>query len=310
MTTFRSEFLKLDIDLDALAQQVSRALGWACRLTPLPVKCTYPVFRGDGDGARAVFVKVGMREEARRTRRILEEIGPCDLFARLLVKAPLEYQGLAVLVSEWRPSRVALMEDWNEAQVNGFIAGCVRLSAALQKVTAPVPLAGTPLEPDMAYGILARYAARHPLAVRPLASLLSLPERARSFAGHRLSVVHGDFHVRNFAFDGGRLASVFDFDKVTEGLACADLVNALVYRFAELGLSAAAKARLAAVARQVLARAPWPRAELALMTNVWRLRFAARRIVKHPDAAWVGVDVWRRDRQIRRILDLLEEVKK
>ena len=51
MTTFRSEFLKLDLDLDALAQQVSRALGWACRLTPLPVKCTYPVFRGDGDGA-------------------------------------------------------------------------------------------------------------------------------------------------------------------------------------------------------------------------------------------------------------------
>ena len=309
MTTY-SKFLKLEIDLDELARLVARAVGRTYRLRTLDVRCTYPVFRGEAADAAPVFVKVGSPDEWRRTQVLLREIGACDLFARPLTAERLDYRGFAVSVSAWKDVRTVPVEDMNAAQTRSFVDGCVRLSAALKGVTSFTPLAGSPLAPERLFGVLEGYAARHPLAAKVLSPLLSIPAAERPFGqGGGLCVVHGDFHAKNYGFDGDRFAGVFDFDKLTEGPACGDLASALAERFSLLSLPSASRARLEAVTREVLALSPWPRADLVAAVNVCRLRFAARRIEKHPDSLWVVFDILRRDRRLARLLKLVQEVK-
>ncbi len=304
-----SEFLNLDIDVGELSRLVAGAAGHSYRLASLHVRCTYPVFRGEaGDGAVPVFVKVGQMDEWLRTRRLLRDVDGCDLFAPLRVTEPLTYRGFAVFVFDWRASRVVFPEDMNGAQAESFVAGCARLSEALQRATAFTPLAASPVAPERLYGVLAKYAADHPLPARGLSRLLSIPPEARTFAGRRLCVMHGDFHAKNFAFDGDRFSSVFDFDQLTEGLAGGDLANALVERFSLLSLPSSSRGRLERVTRRIVSLWPGPREELAIMVNVLRLRYAARRIEKHPDSLWVAFDIVRRDRRIADLLRILKEV--
>ena len=285
-----------------LSAVIAAALGRRYRLAPLGVKCTYPVFRGEADGTATVFVKVGTKEEWARTASLLGQIGDCGLFSRFLTDAPIEYNGSAVFVMEWRESRIVFPEDMTDRQAEGFVAGCIKLSAALQRVTDFTPIAGSQLAPERLHGVVADYARRHPLAGRLLKGLLDIPAAERTFGSRPLSVVHGDFHAKNFGFAGDELAAVFDFDKLTEGLYCSDLVNALCERFSCFHLSRAARLRLKDVSRRIVARVPWPREELVIACNVIRLQFAARRIRKHPDSAWAALDVVRRDRALRGFL--------
>ena len=60
-----------------------------------------------------------------------------------------------------------------------------------------------------------------------LKQLVKIPEAERTYGKRPLAICHGDFHAKNFGFVGDELVAVYDFDKLTEGLACADLVNAL-----------------------------------------------------------------------------------
>ena len=297
--------LDLVTDLNELAAAIASALGRTCRLTPIKVKCTYPVFKGETDGAAPVFVKVGTWEEWTRTRDLLKAIGDCGFFSRLVTEAPIDYRGHAVFAMEWKESRVVFPEDMNSRQVESFVAGCVKLGEALQGACGAL---GTtpPATPEGLYGEIVQYFTRHPTAGRLLKGLVSIPEGERTYGARPLAVCHGDFHAKNFGFAGDEFAAVYDFDKLTEGLGCGDLVNALCERFSCLHLSRAARRRLKDVARRILARTPWPRDELVVACNVVRLQFAVGRIRKHPGSAWVAFDVWRRDRAIREILSCLE----
>jgi len=300
-----SEFLKLDINTEDLAAMVASVVGRCYMLTPLSVKCTYPVFRGETDGASPVFVKIGTEGEWRKTVSLLKDIGPCGLFAPFLTDRPIRYGGYAVFVTEWRETTTAFPEDFTEARAQSFVRGCARLSATLQNTHDYLPLAESPNDPGRLYGIVADYVRRHTIVGRLLKPLVSIPERERTYEEHALAVVHGDFHAKNFGFDGDELASVFDFDKLTQGLACGDFVNALVERFSCHHLSAEARTRLKDVTRKLGGASPWPREELVIAANVLRLRFAARRIEKHPNSAWVAFDILRRDRKIREFLTVL-----
>ena len=294
------------IDLEGLSAAIAAVLGRRYRLKPLGVKCTYPVFRGEADGFAPAFVKVGTREEWTRTVNLLREIGDCGFFSRFLTETPIEYNGSAVFVMEWRESRIVLPEDMSDRQAENFAAGCVKLSAALQKAGGALGITPpTDLAPERLYGNISQYVDRHRVSGRLLKGLLDIPAAERTFGSRPLSVIHGDFHAKNFGFAGEELAAVFDFDKLTEGLACGDLVNSLVERFSCLGLSASARRRLAERTRFVVRCAPWPREEMVISCNVIRLQFAARRIRKHPGSAWVALDVLRRDRRIREFLSCL-----
>ena len=291
-----------------LAGVVTRALGREYRLTPLSVKCTYPVFRGETAAGECVFVKLATRSEWERTAAVLKDVGECRFFARLLVSEPIEFAGSVVMISEWRESRIAFPEDFDDAQVASFVSGCREFSDCLRRVRGFTPLSESSVDPERLYDTLSRYAARHRFAARLLKDLLSVPESERTYAGRELTVVHGDFHAKNFGFAGDELAAVFDFDKLTEGLYCSDLVNALCERFSCFHLSRAARLRLKDVSRRIVACVPWPREELVIACNVIRLQFAARRIRKHPNSAWVALDVWRRDRAIRGFFACAREV--
>ena len=294
------------VDTGALSAAIAAVLGRRYALTPLGVKCTYPVFKGEAEDAPPIFVKVGTKEEWSRTVCLLREIGDCGFFSRFLTDAPIEYNGSAVFVMEWRESSIVFPEDMSDRQAENFVAGCVKLSAALQNASDFIPIATSSLAPERLYGNISQYANRHSFAGRLLKDLLDIPAVERTFGLRPLAVVHGDFHAKNFGFAGDGLAAVFDFDKLTEGLACGDFVNALVERFSCLGLPASARRRLAERTRFIVRRSPWPREELVIACNVIRLQFAVRRILKHPGAAWVALDVWRRDRAIRKFLFCLE----
>lgn len=300
------------IDPDELSAAIAAAVGCAYRLTPLGVKCTYPVFRGEADGVAPIFVKVGPKEEWARTANLLRDIGDCGFFSRFLTDAPIEYNGSAVFVMEWRDSKTVFPEEMTERQIESFVAGCVKLGEVLGKAV-PAPrgegasgtVAGVDATPEELYGKVVRYAGRHRIAGRLLKRLTEIPEAERTYGTHPRAVCHGDFHAKNFGFVGDEFAAVFDFDKLTEGLYCSDLVNALCERFSCFHLSRAARLRLKDVSRRIVARVPWPREELVIACNVLRFQFAARRILKHPDSAWVAFDILRRDRKIREFLRCL-----
>lgn len=294
--------LDLGIDAVELKGLVEKALSTSCRLTPLHLRCTYPIYRCETGDGRKLFVKVGPVGEWERTRRLTDEIGDCELVPKLLVREPVRLGEWAVFIGEWRDVVSVRPEDMTDGQIDGFIAGCREFSAALQAARDYTPVVGSSLDPVSLYEMLVGYVRRHPLAGRLLKPLLEIPEAERTFGARRLFVVHGDFHSRNYGFSGDRLSSVFDFDKLTEGLACEDLVHAFVEEFACLGLSAAERGRLRTVLGRVASKCPWPKEELVISCNVLRLRIACRRIAKHPNAAWTAVDIWRRDRKIREFL--------
>lgn len=291
------------IDSGELSATVAAVLGRRYRLAALAVKCTYPVFRGEADGVAPIFVKVGTWEEWSRTAKLLKAIGDCGLFSRFLTDLPIEYNGSAVFVMEWRESKIVFPEDMTERQIESFIAGCARMFAALQQARGALGITPPTLEtPEGLYGDLLQYASRHSLAGRLLKGLVEIPEARRTYGTHPRVVCHGDFHAKNFGFVGGEFAAVYDFDKLTEGLGCSDLVNALCERFSCFHLSRAARRRLCDVTRRIVTRVPWPRDELVIACSIVRLQFAVRRIRKHLDSAWVALDVLRRDRAIRGFL--------
>ena len=296
--------LDLVTDLNELRAAIAAAVGRTYRLTPLGVKCTYPVFKGEADGAAPVFVKVGTQEEWTRTGDLLKAIGDCGFFSRLVAEEPIAYKDHAVLVMEWKESRTVFPEDMNSRQIESFVAGCVKLGAAL----GAVPVCASRRDADGTdelYGDILQYVAMHPVAGRLLKELVTMPEAERTYGDRPRAVCHGDFHAKNFGFSGDEFAAVYDFDKLTDGLKCSDLVNALMERYSCLGLSRAARERLRDVTRRIVAAVPWPREELVIAANVIRLQFAVRRIRKHPDSAWVAFDIWRRDRALREFLRCL-----
>lgn len=296
--------IDLSVDLDALSAIVSSALGRKYRLTPLNVKCTYPVFRGEAEGASPIFVKIGTKEEWRRTANLLRDIGQCGFFAELLTDSPLAYGDYAVFVSAWREAKIVFPEDMTERQIESFAVACETLSQALQAAQDVTPSADSP---ERLFADVCAYIRRHPIAGRLLKTLAEIPAASRTFGNRPRFVVHGDFHAKNFGFRGETFSSVFDFDKLTLGLACGDMTNALVERFSCLGLSSSARERLRVATRRIVARAPWPREEFVISANVLRLGFAARRLRKHPHSAWVALDVLRRDRKICEFLSCLEK---
>ena len=296
-------------EISDLETALGGALGRRYRLKPLWVKCTYPVFRGEADGAAPIFVKVGTKEEWVRTGDLLRTVGDCGFFSRFVTEEPIEYNGSAVFVMEWKDAKTVFPEDMTERQVESFVSGCMKLGEVLGRGRASVrgrDADGTGRSPEALYGDLVQYVQRHPVAGRLLRGLTGIPEAERTYGTHPRAVCHGDFHAKNFGFVGGEFAAVYDFDKLTEGLGCSDLVNALCERFSCFHLSRAARRRLYDVTRRIVTRVPWPRDELVIACNIVRLQFAVRRILKHLDSAWVALDVLRRDRRIREFLSCLE----
>ena len=117
----------------------------------------------------------------------------------------------------------------NRQRIESFVSGCVKLGKELRRVEQGTahPTAGTPEE---LYDDIVRYASLHPVMGNLLKQLVKIPEAERTYGKRPLTICHGDLHAKNFGFVGGEFAAVYDFDKLTEGLACSDLVNSIMER--------------------------------------------------------------------------------
>lgn len=308
MKIYHSAFLKLDIDLDELSHILEEAVGEKYELKPLKVKCTYPVFRGKTAAEKfAAFIKICPIEEWKRALTFTREMGTEDLFAQFLTESFIPYKSYAVIAMHWKGGYLVQLDEMNERQAKGLIYGCVHLTQLLQRVKHFTPVVGSPRDPEIAWQVIETYARHHPIASIPMRDLLSLPRDMRTYAGRKLVVVHGDFHAKNYGFMGPNLSSVFDMEKLTQDLACGDFIQTLVYRYSELGLTKDERQRLWDITQYMFHRLPWPREEVLTMIHIWRIRFAAHRIRKHPHAFWTGLDIARRDRRISELIDLYQD---
>ena len=300
--------MKASVDTVALAGRLADRLRLvSLDLTPLDVKCAWPVFRGTCFGRDPLFVKLTAPAAAERALSfLLEAAGRCDLLPRPVLAEPLEFGGLSVLCLEWKPARQVNAEDMTDAQRTSFLDGCLRLSAAMAGYGGAVA-APSGDDPDAYYAKLADYASRHWAAGRLLRPLLLVPEGERTYRGRTLVTIHGDLQPRNYGFDGDRFAAVFDTDDLTKGLPCEDATYAFAERIRRSELPERKRVRALRGFLRMAADSPWPKDEWLVAVNHARLRIAARRLGKHPDSPFVAFDIARRDKPLRRLADALKE---
>ena len=291
--------------------QVSAAVADALRrvaveLEPIEVQCAWPVFKATSVGCEPMFVKVTDPDAARRTLAFLSGAGDVPFLPKPILSELISFNGFAVLCLEWKTATRVNAEDMTEGQLGSFLGGCRQLATVL----AASRVAVTPLKEDDSprgqHAALQRYALRHPLAGRLLKPLLSIPESERSYGTRPLVAIHGDLQPKNYGFDGDRFAAVYDTDDLTEGLACEDACYAFTERARRAELSALSRRRLTELFVRFVEMSPWPKDEWLVAVNHARLRIAARRLEKHPDSAFVALDIARRDKPLRALVDALK----
>ena len=271
---------------------------------PIDVKCAWPVFRVSGTDGKPMFVKLASSDAAAKTLSFLKSVAGCPLFPVPIAIEPVGFGGFSVLCLEWKDTVQVNAEDMSDAQLDSFLDGCGRMSEALRRYEGAVEVSGED-DPDLQYGRVANYASRHPLLGRLLVPLLSVPAVERSYAGRDLVTIHGDFQPRNYGFTGGRFAAVFDFDALTKGLACEDAAYAFTERARRSELSVRARRRLTTLFLECARKSEWAREDWLVAVNHARLRIAARRLDRHPDASFIAWDIARRDRLLAVLADAL-----
>lgn len=296
----------MKIDVDRLVATLAGGLGRpGLRLAPIGVACAWPVFKATAADGAPLFVKLADPARARQTRAFLTSVPAAPFLPQVVLDEPLAFDGYDVLVLDWKESKCVNAEDMSDAQFTAFAEGCRRLSSSLVAYRGELRPVGED-DPDLQWGKLSAYAARHPLVGRLLRPLLDLPAAWRTYGSHTLVTIHGDFQPKNYGFDGECFAAVFDFDALTTGLACEDAAYAFTERARRAELSAAKRQRLTELFLRFVRTSPWPKDEWLVAVNHARLRIAARRLDKHPDSPFVALDIARRDRPLRRLAAALE----
>lgn len=292
-----------EAELQEIARRLSERTGRpGLRLLRVSVACRWPVYRGEAPGKDPVFVKVARPEEVQNTLALLASAGVCDLLPRPALVEPLDFGEWSVLCLEWKGSSVLFAEKMSEAQLKGFCEGCVSLSEALSQVTVQLSVKQSD-DPSRQYAALADFVTRHRLAGRLLRELTGIPASERTYGTRPLVPIHGDLQPKNYGFDGFRMAAVYDFEEVRLGLACEDATYAFMERCRHLG--GKRHRRLVSLFLKLVEFSPWPTDEWLVAVNHCRLRIAFRRLEKHPDGLFVAFDIWRRDRPLRKLYDII-----
>lgn len=295
---------RVKVDVRALAALIADRLRLvAVELEPIMVQCAWPVYRATAIGCAPMFVKVTERAAAERALAFLRSAPPCTFLPRPVLNDAPDFNGFAVLCTEWMAAERVNAEDMTEGQLGSFCEGCRQLAVALERFAGPVSPLAEEESPRDQFAELQRFALQHPLASRLLKPLLDIPKSERSYDNRRLVNIHGDFQPKNYGFDGDRFAAVFDTDDITQGLACEDAAYAFTERARRAELSAATRTRLTALFLRMVEMLPWPTDEWLIAVNHARLRIAARRLACHPGSAFIAFDIWRRDRPLRALAD-------
>lgn len=294
-----------ETELQEIARRISELTGRpGLRLLRVSVACRWPVYRGEAPKEASIFVKVARPAEVRNTLALLASVGVCDLLPRPILTEPLDFGEFSVLCLEWKESSVLFAEKMSEAQLESFREGCLALSRALSQVVVPLSVKESD-DPSRQYAALADFVTRHRLAGRLLRELTGLPAAERTYGTRPLVPIHGDLQPKNYGFAGSRMTAVYDFEEVRLGLACEDATYAFMERCRHLG--GERHRRLVSLFLKLMDLSPWPADEWLVAVNHCRLRIASRRLEKHPDGMFVAFDIWRRDRPLRKLYDIIRE---
>ena len=295
--------MKAEIDTVQLAALLADRLRLvSLEISPIDIACAWPVFKATAYGREAMFVKLTSREAADRALEFLES-ADCPLLPKPLLDGHPDFGGYAVLCLEWKASARVNAEDMTDGQLVGFLNGCLALSKVLSGYRGTVTPLAEEDSPRGQYGRLQCYALRHRLAGFLIRPLLDIPEVERLYGDRQLVVIHGDLQPKNYGFDGDWLAAVYDTDDLTQGLACEDACYAFTERARRMELSTERRRRLTELFLRFVKMSPWPEDEWLIAVNHARLRIAARRLEKHPDSPFVAIDIARRDRPLRALID-------
>ena len=254
-----------------------------------------PVFRMEGCGSPA-FVKV--TSNAAAARRAYAYLGRTRLGFVPKARFLLQWEGRSVMGMDWMDGRVVFPEDMNERQCSSLL----RAHKAVQDELRGSDCAD-PIDVVALYAEVAGFASRHRFAGRFLRSLADLPEEERTLSPETATVTIGDFHCRNYAFDGDEISAFYDFDCIQLGSPAQDLTYDFIRRFRKSGLSRGAKMEnlkdrfLQMVNAGVYSPDEWRRS-----VNIFRLENAAKRLKSHPNLGLVVFDVVRRDRRLERLV--------
>lgn len=296
----------MKVDESRVAVLAGRALNLDdLRLTRLGVSCACPVFRAESASGGRFFLKIASPEGVRRNLDILQHAaGTVDCLPRIAFSGVEYGEGRELLGLEWKDGEHIEPEDMTAAQCRGLVNAYLDFSRMLATCVGDSrPDPGD--DPETEFGVIADYAAGHPLVSRLIRPLLAVPAAERGYSGRALTPIHGDFQSLNYAFRGDAVSAIYDFDGVSAGVACEDLAYAFGERVARCRGRKAG--RLRENFAEVVKSAPWSGDDWRFAVNRCRLRKAFRRIAKHRSSPLVALDVMRRDSFYAILLEVLDE---
>lgn len=236
-------------------------------------------------------------------------LGDCARSWRFLVAARLpflprpvrfcKWNGQGVLCLGWLDGRIVKPEDMTPGQTRSLMEAHERVLAEMRRVG--VCDCGALPRIAERFGVLADFARRHVLARLLLRGLVTIPERLRTYDESRVVPIVNDFHCDNYAFDGDRVSAIYDFDWMRMGSPAEDLTYAVVRRLKKAGLAAEKKRRVRECYGRMVAMSKCPREECVRAINMFRIEFAAKRAASHLGNPLVAIDIFRRDRELRRL---------
>ena len=286
---------KTDGFADRLREFLGGKLGGEIRLSRISSYEDRTVFRMEGCGSPA-FVKV--TSNAAAARRAYAYLGRTRLGFVPKARFLLQWEGRSVMGMDWKDGRVVFPEDMNERQCASLLRAHKAVLDELRGSDCADPIDAVAL-----YAEVADFASRCRFAGRFLRGLADLPEEERTLSPETATVTIGDFHCRNYAFDGDEISAFYDFDRIQLGSPAQDLTYDFIRRFRKSGLSRGAKMEnlkdrfLQMVNAGVYSPDEWRRS-----VNIFRLENAAKRLKSHPNLGLVVFDVVRRDRRLERLV--------
>lgn len=293
----------MDIDVKELEEFLVWKLGRAVELKHLASVPGKSVFRLPGeDGHTDTFVKCASMDDCRRSWHFLS-VSALPFVPR--AKFLYLWHGVGVMGLEWKEKgRRVAPEEMTATQAKNLLEAHERLLAEMREKLGGDEEALKPL-PDAGgfYETVAGYVRRHPLAGRFIASLAGIPETERTYDRASVTPIVNDFHCDNYAFDGDEVSAVYDFDWMRLGTACEDLTYAFARRIRKARLSRRARRRAADLFVEVVRSSPYPPQEWRRAVNICRLDAAAKRLRSHPNSALVALDVLRRDKPLRELVE-------
>jgi len=224
---------------------------------------------------RELFVKVAPEEKIFRTRAVLAACRGCPFVPRLRCERLLVCGQDRALVTDRAIGRtVDSILALSDVQFRSWIDGYVELSGRIQSLR---PLATAPKSygrMSAMAGMLRDRIAGIPLAKFLLRDLLAMEDVGSGPDGRSEQVIHGDFSFNNFLFAEEGLSAVLDFDSLTTGLPCEDLLASFVVRYRDTSVRGSRYALLRERLRSAVERSPWPVEDWHAAIDLQRMRFA------------------------------------